>query len=100
GPDAPDDGAGIGRREIKGLVDVTETKAPVIALRVVGDLRQSGGEIGDIDDGRYRPADDVPLADRERQDRLDVEDVRDIAIRADSEQGVILKRQADHRGDR
>jgi hypothetical protein len=81
------------------VVDVAEPEG-FAAAHALWQLRQPGRHVRQIDQRHDRAVDDVPVADRERNHRLDVQDVRRVVARADAEQGVVLERQADHCGDR
>ena len=87
---APDHRPGTGWRQECGGRHVSEPgRAP------------AAREVGHGHDGQDRPGDEVPVrGEVERDDRLDVEDVGHVLLRADAEADDVLERDADQVGDR
>lgn len=89
----------LDRREIGGEIDIAE--AEVVAAGIgVRNLGQRIGHARQVDHRNDRPGDDIPVAEAERDHRLDVEDVGGVIVRAGAEERIVLQRQADHGGDR
>src|SRR5215472_8164335 len=101
GADAPDQPARIGRRKEKALVDIAKAEVGSAKLAKPANFKALGwkgckarliGQRGDC------AADNVPIAKRNRDHRLDVEHVSGgVMARTDLAIDVVLKRQADHR---
>jgi hypothetical protein len=81
---APDELAGLGRGEIGGEVDVAKTECIAGAI-VVRQVLNPVGRVWDVDNGRDRPGNDVPVNGADGVDRLDAENVRFLVILRDAE---------------
>ena len=99
--DSPDQPGGVGRRKIEALVDVAETEMGTTEQALLGYLGWTGCKVGQIDQRGNGTTDDVPIANRDWNNRLDVEHIASgVVFRADTAIDVVLKRQAIHRRHR
>jgi hypothetical protein len=81
------------------VVDITEPERAA-AAHALRQLRQPCGDVGQVDQRHDRAIDQIHGPETDRDNRLDVQYVRDIIVRPDAEEGVVVERHADHRRDR